>query len=70
MTGQAVLPFVLVGFIVLVLGGGWVSIQLGSRLAGNPAPPTGLSALLEGLLRGTVGWPIQATVVALVLLAV
>ena len=70
MMGQAVLPFVLVGLIVLVLGGGWVCLQLGSRLAGNPAPPTGLSALLEGLLRGTIQWPVQATVVAIVLMVV
>nr|WP_255257220.1 TraM recognition domain-containing protein [Arthrobacter sp.] len=70
MMGQAVLPFVLVGIVVFVLGGGWVSIQLGSRLAGNPAPPTGISALLEGLLRGTIEWPVQATVVAIVLVVV
>nr|WP_176705485.1 TraM recognition domain-containing protein [Arthrobacter sp.]AXV46534.1 conjugal transfer protein, TraG/TraD [Arthrobacter sp.] len=70
MMGQAVLPFVLVGIVVFVLGGGWVSLQLGSRLAGNPAPPTGLSVLLEGLLRGTIQWPVQATVVAIVLVVV
>lgn len=66
-TGQVLLPFVLVGIIVAALGGGWVSIQFGARMAGNPAPPTGLSALLEGVLRGTVPWPAQATVVAIVL---
>lgn len=69
-TGQVMLPFILVGIVVLIVGGGWVALQLGTRLAGQPAPPAGLSALLEALVAGTVSWTVQATVVAVALLVV
>lgn len=69
-TGQVLLPFVLVGIVVLVVGGGWVALQLGTRIAGDPAPPAGLSASLEALVKGRVSWTVQATVVAIVMLVV
>lgn len=69
-TGQVMLPFILVGIVVVIVGGGWVALQLGTRLAGEPAPPAGLSALLEALVAGTVSWTVQATVVAVALLVV
>ncbi|MGP5220574.1 type IV secretory system conjugative DNA transfer family protein [Arthrobacter rhombi] len=69
-TGQVMLPFVLVGIVVVIVGGGWVALQLGTRLAGEAAPPAGLSALLEALVAGTVSWTVQATVVAVALLVV
>lgn len=68
--GQVAAPFALVGLLVLVFGGGWVALQLGNRLAGNPAPPNGLSDLIRGLLDGSVVWPRQSTIVAVALLVV
>lgn len=67
-TGQA--PFALVGLLLLVFGGGWVSLQLGNRIAGNPASPAGLSGLIRGLLDGSVSWPRQSTMVAVAIVVV
>lgn len=69
-TGQVAAPFALVGIVLLVFGGGWMALQLGNRLAGNPAPPTGLSDLIRGLLDGSVSWPREATMVAVAIVVI
>ncbi|GAA4378204.1 type IV secretory system conjugative DNA transfer family protein [Paeniglutamicibacter cryotolerans] len=66
-SGQALLPFILVSLVLLILGGGWVSFQLGARLAGDPEPPTSFPAVLRGLVDGSLLWPVQGTVIAITL---
>jgi len=41
----------------------YAAVHLGRQLAGLSPAPTGLSSTLRGLVRGTLGWPPEATVV-------
>ncbi|TYC96593.1 type IV secretory system conjugative DNA transfer family protein [Arthrobacter echini] len=60
-----IIMLALVVLVLLGLCGMWAAVHWGSSLAGLPAPPTNIRDLLEGLIRGTVPWPVQATVIAI-----
>ena len=61
---EGLLLFSVIGVIVVVLGGGWVSAHLGSSLAGIAAPPSHPVDLIVGLAKNEVPWPEQATYIA------
>ena len=61
---EGILLFSVIGVIVVVLGGGWVSAHLGSSLAGIAAPPSHPVDLIVGLAKNEVPWPEQATYIA------
>lgn len=42
----------------------WVAVKLGHHLAGLGGSPHGPLSVLFGLLKGTVAWPVQSTVIA------
>lgn len=60
--GLAILS--VVAFVAACLGGLWVSLHWGSALANLSAPPTNIRHLIEGLIKGEVTWPLQASVIA------
>ncbi|WP_461171141.1 type IV secretory system conjugative DNA transfer family protein [Arthrobacter sp. Z1-15] len=61
---EGILLFSVIGVIVVVLGGGWVSAHWGSSLAGIAAPPSHPVDLIVGLAKQEVQWPEQATYIA------
>jgi type IV secretory pathway TraG/TraD family ATPase VirD4 len=61
---QGIAIFSVVAFAAACLGGLWVSLRWGSALANLSAPPTNIRHLIEGLIKGEVTWPLQATVIA------
>ncbi len=64
---QLILTFVGIVFVVLVVGGGWVSMHLGYALDGRPAPPGNPAELAATIAKGTTPWTPSATHVAIAL---
>lgn len=64
---QLILTFVGIAFVVLVVGGGWVSMHLGYALDGRPAPPSNPAELAATIAKGTTPWTSSATHVAIAL---
>ncbi|MHA7146442.1 type IV secretory system conjugative DNA transfer family protein [Arthrobacter sp. TmT3-37] len=64
---QTIAIFVIIGLVLTGLTGMWVAIHAGSRLAGLPKPPSNLRDLIQGLIRAEIPWPVQATIVAVMM---
>ncbi len=62
--GDALLVWFAIGFIVVVGGGTYAAVHLGSWMAGIDAPPKHPIDLIAGLVKGRVPWPVQSTVAA------
>ena len=65
--GDAILVWLAIGFIVIVGGGAYAAVHIGSWMAGLPTPPGHPIDLIAGLVKGKVIWPAQATVVVAVI---
>ncbi|BCW86537.1 hypothetical protein NicSoilE8_42100 (plasmid) [Arthrobacter sp. NicSoilE8] len=68
--GDALLVWLAIGFIVVVGGGTYAALHLGSRWAGIAAPPAHPIDLIAGLIKGRVPWPTEATVVVCIIVGV
>lgn len=64
---QLILTIAGIAFVVLVVGGGWVSMHLGYALDGHPAPPGNPAELAATIAKGTTPWTPSATHVAITL---
>lgn len=64
---QLILTVAGIAFVVLVVGGGWVSMHLGYALDGRPAPPSNPAELAATIAKGTTPWTSSATHVAIAL---
>jgi len=67
---QLVLTFAGIALVVLVVGGGWISMHLGYAIDGRPAPPSNPAELAATIAKGTTPWTASATHVAIGLAAV
>ncbi|MFF1831103.1 type IV secretory system conjugative DNA transfer family protein [Paenarthrobacter sp. NPDC058040] len=61
--GDTLLVWLAIGFIVILGGGTYAALHLGSAMAGLQAPPAHPVDLIVGLIKGRVPWPTEATVV-------
>lgn len=65
--GDGVLIWVFIGLAVVILGGTWAAMTLGSQIDGvNPDLPKDPFAILFGTIKGTYVWPVAATVIAII----
>ena len=64
--GDSALIWVGIGLVILVLGGCWIAMTLGSQIDGvNPGLPKDPFTLFFGTMKGTYVWPTAATLVAI-----
>lgn len=64
---RLILTLVGIALVVLVVGGGWVSMHLGYVLDGRPTPPSNPAELATTIAKGTTPWTSSATHVAIAL---
>ena len=64
---RLILTLVGIALVVLVVGGGWVSMHLGYAIDGRPTPPINPAELAATIAQGTTPWTSSATHVAIAL---
>ncbi len=63
LSGETILIWLTVGIVATALGVTYVSIHLGYRIAGLPPAPADPWAVLLGVVKGTLSWPLASTLV-------